>query len=160
MSKDPQHDNIGSVLRWENYLAKEKSIDHFKKLLTTTGDTTPAVTRSFLIYMDEIVRKGESPDLDEIFAAYLQSRWNKVMNINKILAEIKTIIGEVSKKYTLFQKMNMVIRQQLIGGKIPYVKVDDEHKEEYSRKLADKYFPSPEDSSSFTGVPIQPPPIR
>ncbi len=157
MARDPKHDNIGSVLRWEEYLAKEKSSGHFQKLLNNAGDNFQGVMRSFMTYMDEIVRRGESPDLDEMFTVYLQSRWNKLMNINKILSEIKLVIGEVSKKYTMFQRMNMVVRQQLVSGQVPYIKVEPEHKREYCLKLADKYFPSGVDTSMISSIPIQPP---
>jgi hypothetical protein len=79
------------------------------------------------------------------------------MNINKILSEMKLVIGEVIKKYTMFQKMNMVVRQQLVNGQVPYIKVDAEHKQEFCIKLADKYFPSSIDSSFIGSIPIQPP---
>ena len=158
MAQDPQNDNIGSVLRWETFLAKEKSIGRFQKLLNTAGDSQQAVMRTFLAYMDELMHKGESPDLDEMFTAYLQVRWGKVTNIHKIMTEIKSIVGEVSKKYTMFQKMNLVIRQQLLSGRIPFIKVDAEHKDEFSRRLADRYFPSTTDQSIIGTIPIQPPP--
>jgi len=159
MARDPKHDNIGSIKRWEEHLAKEKNSGRFQKMLNNSGDNYQGVMRTFMTYLDELAQRGESPDLNEMLSAYMQSRWGKLMNINKILGEIKLVVGEVSKKYTMFQKMNTVIRQQLVNGQLPYIKVDPEHRDEYCRKLADTYFPSGVDTS-LSSIPIPPPTKR
>ncbi len=157
MAQDPKQDNVGAVLRWESFLAKEKNSNYLQKLLNNSGDSVPELARNFSAYLDEVSRKGEIPDFNEIFRVYVDVRWNKLMNIHKILMEIRQITGEVNKRYPYFQRMYQVVREQLISGKLTQIKVEPEHRLDYCKRLADQYFPTNVDNSIMGSIPISPP---